>query len=108
MPSKTAIFGFVSVATLSLTTFPALANRATNQMGSQDVYINGDNNEVNQTINQYILNNPGKGSVQRREPTNHSVRGYERDRVPSNNNYRSEDNKSDWGQMRGGGRGHKK
>ena len=44
------------------------------------------------------------GAVKRREPQP----GYDRDRVPSNNHYRSEDNKSEWGQIRGGGHGHKK
>ena len=65
MLGKVGILTGLSVAALGLTSFPA--DSQTLQQGTQDAYIDGDNNEVNQTINQYYFINPGKGAIRRKE-----------------------------------------
>ena len=65
MFNQTGIFLFVTFATLVLSSIRA--NSETLQQGTQDAYIKGDDNEINQTINQYYFNNPGKGAINRRD-----------------------------------------
>jgi hypothetical protein len=65
MLSKIVILTGLSVATLGLTNLAA--DSQTVQQGTQDAYIQGDDNEVNQIINQYYFNNPGKGVIKRKE-----------------------------------------
>jgi hypothetical protein len=66
MLSKVAIFTGLSVVASSLISLPA--DSQTVQEGTQDAFIQGDNNQINQTINQFNFNNPGKGAIKRREP----------------------------------------
>jgi hypothetical protein len=79
MLSKSAIFTSLSVAVLGLIILPA--NSQTVQQGTQDASIQGDNNEINQTINQFNFNNPGKGAIKRKDP----VTDLNNSQQPSNN-----------------------
>lgn len=94
MLRKISILGSLSFVSLALVSLPVYSQ--TNQAGTQSVYIQGDNNEVNQIINQYYFNNPGKGAIRRREPAN-----------KLNNNARNSPNRQ-WGNNRGVGRQGKK
>jgi hypothetical protein len=84
---KTGLFTFVSVAVLALNSFAA-NSQTSQQDANQDVNVQGNDNEINQTINQYYFSNPGKGPVQRRDPVNSN----ERPQKPNN---------SEWGQTQG-------
>ena len=95
--SQTGILSFVSFVFFSLTAFPALANRSTRFTGTQEANIQGDNNEVNQTINQYYFENPGRGAVKRREPES----GANHYQQPSINRNSNRTNKKQWGQVQG-------
>jgi hypothetical protein len=55
----------IGVTVLSLVHLPVRADTETLQNGAQDVNIDGDNNQVNQVINQTIINHPGRGSLNR-------------------------------------------
>ena len=97
MLSQTGIFTFVSVAALALIGFPA--NSQTLQQGTQDAYIQGNENEINQTINQYYFKNPGKGAINRKE---HTTEPNKSDQSSVNNNKRQQNsNNSEWGQAQG-------
>jgi beta-xylosidase len=66
MLSKIAICTVLSFAALGVNCLKA--DSQTVQQGTQDASIQGDNNEINQTINQFNFNNPGKGAIKRKEP----------------------------------------
>ncbi|QQE63454.1 hypothetical protein GFS31_01190 [Leptolyngbya sp. BL0902] len=51
----------LGAAALSMVMAPAFANTAVEQVGTQSATINGDNNQVIQTINQVNVNHPGLG-----------------------------------------------
>ena len=65
MLSKIGQLSLVSAALLGLVHFSAQAETATVQTGTQEAVISGDNNQVIQTINQTIINHPGRGSINR-------------------------------------------
>lgn len=93
MLNKITIFTGLSVAVLALTIPPA--DSQTLQQGTQDASIQGDNNEINQTINQFTFNNPGKGAIKRKQPVtelNNSQQPSTNSKVKpnSNNNNREE------------------
>ncbi len=60
----------ISISLLSLVSSPTVAQTTTSQTGSIEATIDGDNNQVYQTINQTIINHPGKGSLQRNQGNN--------------------------------------
>lgn len=93
MFTKIGIFTCVSAATLGLTSFTAYAQ--TVQQGTQDASIQGNDNEVNQTINQYYFNNPGKGAIKRKELNNHQQSSTQNNTQPTNSNNR------EWGHNQG-------
>lgn len=93
MFSKIVIFTCLSTATLGFTSFSAQAE--TVQQGTQDANIQGDNNEVNQTINQYYFKNPGKGAIKRKESNNHQQPST------NNNNHPTNSNNREWGHNQG-------
>lgn len=99
--------GLAAGIALTSLVLSSLSTRAqTTQQGSQDAYIQGSNNEVNQIINQYHLANPGKGVLKRKEPlagsSNPQQSSLNRNRQtePSNNR--------DWGRNQGQQRRHPK
>jgi hypothetical protein len=97
MLSQTGIFTILTVANLALISFPA-NSQTIQQEGNQDAYIQGNDNEINQTINQYYLNNPGKGVIKRREPQTETSNWQN----PSNNNSQpNNSNNREWGQVQG-------
>ena len=104
MFTKTGIFTFVSVAALALTGFPA--DSQTSQQATQDASIQGSNNEINQTINQYYIEHPGKGPFKRREHTT-EPNNSEHPSVNSNGPQQNPNNR-EWGQARGELRGKTK
>lgn len=61
--------GLISVTLLGMVNLPSLAQTTTSQTGSLDATVNGDNNQVDQTINQTIIyqNNPGMGTIRRNQ-----------------------------------------
>lgn len=65
MLKKISQLSLLSATFLGLAHFPAYADTAAIQSGAQDVNISGDNNQVNQTINQTIINHPGRGALNR-------------------------------------------
>ncbi len=100
MLTKTALIAFSTLTTLTLVTLPVKAE--TGETGTQDAYIGdgSNNNTINQTINQYIFKNPGRGAIQRKQPidgpnVNQGKGGQTRDRY---------DNR-EWGQQQGKERG---
>lgn len=98
MFTKTGIFTIISVVTLALISFPA-DSQTIQQEGNQDAYIQGNDNELNQTINQYYFNNPGKGVIKRKEPLtepNNSQNSSEHNNAQPNN-----PNNREWGQVQG-------
>ena len=60
--SKVGLLGFTL---LGFFHSPILSQTNTSQIGSIDATVNGGNNQVYQTINQTIINHPGKGAIQR-------------------------------------------
>lgn len=54
-------FSLLGAAAISMLTFPAFANTATQQTGTQSATINGSNNQVIQVINQVNISHPGLG-----------------------------------------------
>ncbi|ACB50926.1 hypothetical protein cce_1576 [Crocosphaera subtropica ATCC 51142] len=67
MGRKISQIGWISISLLTLLPIPTVAQTTTSQTGSLEANIEGDNNQVYQTINQTIINHPGKGSVQRNQ-----------------------------------------
>ncbi len=67
MMYKISQIGFLGFTLLSLFHPPILAQTATSQTGSIEATINGENNQVYQTINQTIINHPGKGAIRRNQ-----------------------------------------
>lgn len=59
-PIKHLMTGLGAVA-IGMVAAPALANTAVEQVGTQSATINGDNNQVIQTINQVNITHPGLG-----------------------------------------------
>ncbi len=53
----------VSAALLSLLHLPAYAQTVTIQNAEQTATVSGSNNQVYQTINQTIINRPGRGWI---------------------------------------------
>ncbi|MDJ0843265.1 hypothetical protein [Crocosphaera sp.] len=64
---------WVSLTLLSCLTFPSLAQTTTSQTGSIEANVQGNNNQLYQTIHQTIINHPGKGSINR-NPGNYPKR----------------------------------
>lgn len=62
--------GLLAFSLLGLLNSPTLAQTTTSQIGSVEATVNGENNQVYQTINQTIINHPGKGAI-RRNPRNY-------------------------------------
>ncbi|WP_107670587.1 hypothetical protein [Cyanothece sp. BG0011] len=67
MAQKMSQIGLISISLLTLISIPTVAQTTTSQTGSLEANIEGDNNQVYQTINQTIINHPGKGSIQRNQ-----------------------------------------
>lgn len=64
--------GFASAIFFSLTISHSSAQNTTSQTGSLDATVSGENNQVYQTINQTIINHPGRGAIRRRNRTNYN------------------------------------
>lgn len=94
MLKKISQLSLISATFLGLAHFPASADTAAVQSGSQDVNISGDNNQVNQTINQTIINHPGRGSLNRSDGNrkNKTQNTEESDRNNNGNHYGSDRN----------------
>ena len=98
MFKQSNILTLITVAlTLSLTNFPA--NSQSVQEGSQDASIEGNDNEINQIINQYYFNNPGQGSIKRGENTNQSQK--KNNSSDNRNSQQTNSNNSEWGKLQG-------
>lgn len=104
MAKKIGVLMSISFAALGLTALSA--NAQTTQQGTQDAYVEGNDNEVNQVINQYYYQHPGKGAIKRKEPNT----GANNDQPPSTNgNQRSENpGNSAWGHSRGASQNNSK
>lgn len=61
MRNLSKALGFFGAAAIGTLAMPALADTATTQVGTQSATINGDNNQVIQTINQVNIDHPGLG-----------------------------------------------
>ncbi len=61
MKQRYGAFSLLGAAVFSTFAFPAVANTATEQIGTQSATINGDNNQVTQVINQVNISHPGLG-----------------------------------------------
>ncbi|MDJ0633067.1 MAG: hypothetical protein QNJ34_07740 [Xenococcaceae cyanobacterium MO_188.B29] len=94
---KTGIFIGVSAVTIALTSFSA--HSQTVQQGTQDASIQGNDNEINQIINQYYLDNPGKGAIERAEPVT-EPNNHEQPSTHNNTQQRNSNNR-EWGQNQG-------
>ncbi|EAZ88584.1 hypothetical protein [Crocosphaera chwakensis] len=70
MRRKISHIVLISISLLTLSPVPTFAQTTTSQTGSIEGTVNGDNNQVYQTINQTIINHPGKGSIQRNQGNN--------------------------------------
>ncbi len=93
---KTGIFMGVSTASIALTGFSVCSQIV--QQGTQDASIQGNNNEINQIINQYYLDNPGKGTIKRTEPLTES---NNHQHSTHNNVQQRNSNNREWGQNQG-------
>ncbi|MDJ0658703.1 MAG: hypothetical protein QNJ42_04355 [Crocosphaera sp.] len=67
MLNKISHMTWVSLTLLSCLTFPSFAQTTTSQTGSIEANVEGDNNQLYQTIHQTIINHPGKGSINRNQ-----------------------------------------
>ncbi|MDR9404585.1 MAG: hypothetical protein RI580_14215, partial [Halothece sp. Uz-M2-17] len=80
-----------------ITIFPA--NAQTTQDATQNTSIQGDDNEVNQVINQYYYKNPGKGAMRRKQPVD---QGNPHQSDSTNINRRENNNGNrEWGHSQG-------
>ncbi|MEA5447909.1 hypothetical protein VB780_04965 [Leptolyngbya sp. CCNP1308] len=61
MKQQHGAFSLLGAAAISTLAFPAFANTATQQTGTQSATINGSNNQVIQVINQVNISHPGLG-----------------------------------------------
>lgn len=61
MKKLNGAFSLLGAAAFSTFAFPAFADTATGQIGTQSATINGDNNQVTQVINQVNISHPGLG-----------------------------------------------
>lgn len=61
MKQRHGAFSLLGAAAISTLAFPAFANTATQQTGTQSATINGSNNQVIQVINQVNISHPGLG-----------------------------------------------
>jgi hypothetical protein len=61
MKQRHGAFSLLGAAAFSTLSFPAFANPATEQIGTQSATINGDNNQIIQVINQVNIQHPGLG-----------------------------------------------
>lgn len=97
MLTKIGLLTGISLTALSLTSFSAEAQ--TVQQGTQEASIQGNNNEINQIINQYHFANPGKGVLKRREP----VPEFNNSQTPSShrNPQLNNSNQREWGHDQG-------
>ncbi len=59
--ARSLVGSLLGAAAFSTLAFPAFANTATEQIGTQSATINGDNNQVIQVINQVNISHPGLG-----------------------------------------------
>ncbi|MEM8779635.1 MAG: hypothetical protein AAGF26_12335 [Cyanobacteria bacterium P01_G01_bin.49] len=57
--------GLLSVTLSGILNLPSFAQTTTSQIGNLEATVSGENNQVYQTINQTIINHPGRGSVRR-------------------------------------------
>ncbi len=73
MLQKISQIGLVSVTLLSFINLPMLAETTASQTASLEATVNGENNQVYQTINQTIINHPGKGAIQRNQRNYHKT-----------------------------------
>ncbi len=67
MARKISQIGFLCFTLLALLNTSTLAQETNTQVGSFEATVNGKNNQVYQTINQMIINHPGKGKIQRNQ-----------------------------------------
>ncbi|MDJ0598832.1 MAG: hypothetical protein QNJ37_08345 [Crocosphaera sp.] len=67
MRRKMSGIGWISISLLSLISIPTVAQTTTTQTGSIEANVEGNNNQLYQTIHQTIINHPGKGSIQRNQ-----------------------------------------
>ncbi len=61
MKQRYGAFSLLGAAAISTLAFPAFANIATQQTGTQSATIDGSNNQVIQVINQVNISHPGLG-----------------------------------------------
>ncbi|PSR18707.1 hypothetical protein C8255_06015 [filamentous cyanobacterium CCP3] len=61
MKHRHGAFSLLGAAAISTLAFPAFANTATQQTGTQSAAIDGSNNQVIQVINQVNISHPGLG-----------------------------------------------
>lgn len=62
MKQRYGAFSLLGAAVFSTFAFPAFADTASEQIGTQSVTISGDNNQVTQVINQVNISHPGLGN----------------------------------------------
>ncbi|MDJ0510624.1 MAG: hypothetical protein QNJ64_15420 [Crocosphaera sp.] len=67
MGDKKSQIGLLCFTLLSLFNTSIFAQKNTSQIGSIEANVNGGNNQIYQTINQTIINHPGKGVIQRNQ-----------------------------------------
>lgn len=61
MKHRNGALSLLGAAAISTLAFPAFANTATQQTGTQSATISGNNNQVIQVINQVNISHPGLG-----------------------------------------------
>ncbi|MFB6275675.1 MAG: hypothetical protein ABEI32_05945 [Halothece sp.] len=94
---KNRILMSLSIVAFGLTTLSVHAQ--TTQQATQDAYVEGNDNEVNQVINQYYYQHPGKGASKRKDP-NTRVNGNQQPSTNQNERSKKPGN-SAWGHSRG-------
>jgi hypothetical protein len=62
MKQRNGAFSLLGAVAFSTFSFPAFANTATEQIGTQSATINGNNNQIIQIINQISIDRRGQGS----------------------------------------------
>ena len=74
MARKISQVGFLFFTLLALLNTSTLAQENSSQVGSVEATVNGKNNQVYQTINQMIINHPGKGKIQRNQRNSSKIK----------------------------------
>lgn len=71
MFSKNHLITGVTITLIGFTSLPVYSQTVDTSQNNQNAYIEGNDNEINQVINQYyIIKNPSRRSIRRRQDIN--------------------------------------